>query len=124
MNARVLVVDDEPMITHNLQAFLEDEGMQVVAVNSVEDALSCLHTGGCFDICIMDIRLPGLDGNAGVRALYSVNPALRFIIHTGSENYSLPADLQAIGIGKRQLFFKPVIDMGHLASTIRTLIAQ
>jgi DNA-binding NtrC family response regulator len=123
MNARVLVVDDEPMITHNLQAFLEDEGMQVESVNSVEEALQRLHQGKHFDICIMDIRLPGLDGNAGVRALYSVNPALRFIIHTGSEHYSLPADLQAMGIGKRQLFFKPVIDMGHLARTIRTLIA-
>lgn len=40
MSPRVLVVDDEPIIAENLQAFLEDEGMQVECARSAEQAIA------------------------------------------------------------------------------------
>ncbi len=118
---RVLVVDDECCIADNLQAFLEDEGMQVESAGSAEEALVRVRAGARFDVCIMDMRLPGMDGNAAIRALHGLCPALKFIIHTGSAGYDIPADLRVLGIGDTPLFPKPLADMGPLAQAVRQL---
>jgi DNA-binding NtrC family response regulator len=120
-NARVLIVDDESLIAHSLQAFLEDEGMRVESVGSAEEALDLIRRGHSYDVCIMDLRLPGLDGNGAIRALHELCPELRFIIHTGSVNYRLTEELSAMGTGEIPLFRKPLLDMALLATKIRVL---
>ena len=42
MTSWVLIVDDEEMIRENLKAYLEDEGLQVMAFESVTPALNWL----------------------------------------------------------------------------------
>jgi two-component system OmpR family response regulator len=119
MNTRVLVVDDEPAIAENLQAFLEDEGMQVKCARSAEQAIALVRGGRHYDVCIMDLRLPGIDGNMAILSLHEMRPALRFILHTGSANYVIPEELRMIGIDEAQLFRKPVSDMRPLADMVR-----
>ena len=51
------------MVRNNLAAYFEDEGMKVTGVESYEAARDLIQDLEPFDICIMDIRLPGLDGN-------------------------------------------------------------
>jgi len=58
---RILIVDDEPGIRTSLSAVLEDEGYQVAAVESGEDALERL-TEESFDCVLLDVWLPGIDG--------------------------------------------------------------
>lgn len=118
---RVLIVDDDALVRENLIAYLEDEGMQVDAVPSGEDAVALLRTEAIFDVCIMDMRLPGIDGNDGIRAIHAIAPRMGFIIHTGSADYSPPADLQAMGLGPGQIFHKPLQDMAPLAGRVRDL---
>lgn len=121
MNTRVLIVDDESIIAHSLQAFLEDEGMWVESVGSAEEALDLVRTGHRYDVCIMDMRLPGIDGDVAIRTLHELCPDLRFIIHTGSVNYTLTDELRTIGIGEVPLFRKPLLDMSPLVTKIRGL---
>ena len=121
MNTRVLVVDDEPLIAENLQAFLEDERMAVTCVSSAEEALDLVQAGNAFDLCIMDMRLPGMDGDSAIQALHQIDPELQFIIHTGSLDYALTTEIERLGIGETQLFKKPLADMAPLAATIREL---
>jgi CheY-like chemotaxis protein len=116
------VVDDEPQIVTGLRVFLEDEGMQVAGAASGEEALEIARAECRFDVCIMDMRLPGMDGDSAIRALHEACPQLRFIIHTGSADYSIPEDLREIGIGERQLFAKPLLDMAPLAETVAALM--
>ena len=73
MTLRVLVVDDEAAVASTLQAYLEDEGMAVRSAGSAEEALELLRTGVVFDVCIMDMRLPGMHGNAAIRRLHRVS---------------------------------------------------
>jgi CheY-like chemotaxis protein len=122
--ARVLIVDDEPMVAHNLQVFLEDEGMVVTAVDSAEAALALVRKGVEYDVCIMDLRLPGMDGNRGIQALHALRPALKFVVHTGSVNYTLSAEVRALGISPAQLFSKPMPDMRPLARMVRELASS
>jgi CheY-like chemotaxis protein len=117
----ILVVDDEVAIGTNLAAYLEDEGMDVHVVESGEEALRRIHAGLEVDVCIMDIRLPGINGNETVMAIHRLTPGIRFLIHTGSTNYSIPEALQRIGVTEVQVFYKPVVDMAKLAQAVRTL---
>ena len=96
MSARVLVVDDEPLIVTGLRVFLEDEGMQVDSAGSGEEAVDIARSDASFDVCIMDMRLPGMNGDTAIRALHQLCPDLKFIIHTGSADYSIPEDLRAL----------------------------
>ena len=120
----VLVVDDEPIIRENLQAYLEDEGMQVVSAASAEKALACVEDGDCFEVCIMNIRLPAMNGHAAIRALHTLCPEMEFIIHTGSVNYTLPKELCALGLKAEQVYLKPIGDMAPLAAMILRLVVR
>jgi CheY-like chemotaxis protein len=121
MKPSVLVVDDEPFIVTGLRVFLEDEGMRVDSVDSGERALEVAGTDCGYDVCIMDMRLPGMNGNSTIRALHELCPQLKFVIHTGSANYTIPDDLRAIGIVEKQVFAKPLLDMTPLAETVQAL---
>ena len=121
MSARVLVVDDEPLIVTGLRVFLEDEGMLVDSAGSGEEAVDIVRNDSGFDVCIMDMRLPGMNGDNTIRALHKICPDLKFIIHTGSTDYSIPDDLRALGIDESLFFAKPLLDMLPLAETVATL---
>ncbi|MDJ0864199.1 MAG: response regulator [Gammaproteobacteria bacterium] len=118
---RILIVDDEPLIAENLEAFFEDEGMQVTSVGTAEHALELVKRGSRWDVCVMDLRLPGIDGGTAIRRLHSIRPDMRFVIHTGSVAFSVPNDLRALGISDYQLFRKPVADLQKLAETVKSL---
>lgn len=121
MTARVLVVDDEPGIVAGLRVFLEDEGMRVGSAGSGEEAVDIARNDPGFDVCVMDMRLPGMNGDTTIRALHDLCPDLKFIIHTGSAEYSIPDDLRTMGIDEKLLFAKPLLDMTPLAETITAL---
>jgi two-component system, OmpR family, response regulator len=121
MQIAILIVDDEEMVRNNLAAYFEDEGMKVAGVDSFEAARDLIEDHEPFDVCIMDMRLPGLDGNTAILALHELYPDLRFLIHTGSARYALPIELRRMGIKDEDVFEKPMADMGPMAEAIRRL---
>lgn len=60
MRHRILVIDDEQMITELLSDHLGDEGYEVTAANSAGRALELLRSNP--DLIILDINMPGMDG--------------------------------------------------------------
>lgn len=121
MELSVLIVDDEVSICENLAAFLEDEGFQVHVAYSGEDALRLVEDGLEIHVCILDLRLPGIDGNQAASSLHQIAPNIRFLIHTGSTDYTPPAELVSIGVTPAHLFNKPVADMTQIVQAIRLL---
>jgi CheY-like chemotaxis protein len=121
MTIHVLIVDDESLITSSLMAFLEDEGMSPMSAASGEEAIEILQEDKAFDVCIMDMRLPGMDGNTAIRAIHKLCPKMRFIVHTGSVDYIIPTDLKSLGIREAHLFHKPLADMNLIVKAIRSL---
>lgn len=59
--ARVLVVDDEPMVREVVTAYLEREGFVVTCADNGNDALVAITTRPP-DVVVLDVMLPGLDG--------------------------------------------------------------
>lgn len=121
MAVALLIIEDEPSIRQNLAAYMEDEGMDIVACSSGEEALAIVESGQQADVCIVNIRLPDMDGNETIRELLRVRPSLRFLIHTGQVDYELPEDLCAAGIEEDDVFVKPVLDPGNVASAVKRL---
>jgi CheY-like chemotaxis protein len=123
MGLRLLIVDDEATLRANMAAYFDDEGMDIATAGSGEEALALVEQGARFDVCIMDLRLPGIDGHESIRELHQRDPALKFLIHTGTAGYALPDDLPAIGVTSDHVFLKPLPDMGVLADAVRALAA-
>ena len=61
MAKRVLVVDDEKLIVKGIRFSLEQDGMEVDCAYDGEEALE-KATNGNFDMILLDIMLPKLDG--------------------------------------------------------------
>jgi len=61
---RVLVVDDEESMRHMLSLALSKDGFHVWTAGSGQEGLDALRKGDPFEICVTDIRMPGMDGLA------------------------------------------------------------
>ncbi|MCK7472002.1 MAG: response regulator transcription factor [Desulfomicrobium escambiense] len=68
VNARILVIEDEPDLARLAGMYLEREGMTCALVPSAEEALARLSSER-FDLVILDINLPGMDGFEFLRRL-------------------------------------------------------
>jgi DNA-binding response OmpR family regulator len=118
---RVLVVDDDSAVRRSLCAFLEDEGFIVLSAESGEAALLLLEQEPV-DIGIIDVRLPGLDGDTVIVRAHALAPAMLFLIHTGSRSYQPSAEVVAAGLGPADVWQKPLPDMADIAQAIRNKV--
>ena len=118
---KVLVVDDEPGIRESLADFLDDYEFEVFSAESAEQALEIIESEN-LDIAIVDLRLPGISGDTLILRSHSLKPAMKFLIHTGSVDYRLPAELKAIGMGVENLFLKPIPDLTVIIDAINKIL--
>lgn len=123
MSRGILILDDEIPIQKMLSNYFEDMGYQVFSFGNGEDALNILETTNIL-VCIVDIRLPGMDGNEFIERAQKINSDLIFLIHTGSTEYHLPEGLLELGILPEHVFQKPLLDMGDLEKAIQKIITQ
>lgn len=79
---RILIVDDEPGIRQVLCGVLESTGYQVDAVDSGEAALERLAQAD-YDLLLVDIQMPGLDGLGLIEQARARRPSLAAVILTG-----------------------------------------
>ncbi|MDF7823282.1 response regulator [Pontiellaceae bacterium B12227] len=122
-NIRVLVVDDEPAIRDSLSAFLDDYGFNTSNCGSTEEARELMMEQP-FDVCIVDLRLPGLSGEDLIRLASKRFPGQRYIIHTGSISYNLPEELKALGMRPEHVFHKPIRVLTLLVKCIKQLVEE
>ncbi len=118
---RILIVDDEESIRRSLHAYFEDEGFEVAAIDSAEAGLEEMSRTPA-DAVIVDMRLPGMDGNAFIERVGAFHPNAKVFIFTGSVGYQPPLSLQRMGIGPERVFLKPLQDMSVLVEAIRNLV--
>lgn len=110
---KVLVVDDEEMIRESLAAYFESRGARVVKAGSAEEALAILSETE-IESAVVDIRLPGMNGNEFMYRAHSLRPNMRIVIHTGSVDYVVPGDVLEAGVRPVAVFQKPVFDLEDL----------
>src|SRR6185295_17131976 len=79
---RILVVDDEPMMSDSLRQHLTEEGYTVDVSSSATDAID-LFDGGAHHLVICDLQLLDMDGLELVRHMKDASPTTEVIVVTG-----------------------------------------
>jgi two-component system, NtrC family, nitrogen regulation response regulator NtrX len=104
---RILVVDDEPDIRRSLSGVLEDEGYQPVAAESGEAALAAIPGGG-FELALLDIWLPGMDGLEVLSRIQEMPLGERPEVVVISGHGSIEAAVKATKLGAFDFLEKPL----------------
>jgi two-component system nitrogen regulation response regulator NtrX len=105
---RILVVDDEPEIRNSLSGVLEDEGYIAEAVESGEACLEVLRGGGAFELVLLDIWLPGIDGMEVLARIQEIAPAERPVVVVISGHGSIESAVKATKLGAFDFLEKPL----------------
>lgn len=80
----VLLVDDNELLTEAYQLLLGDHGFRVITARSGQEALNyCGASENEPVLAIIDLKMPGLDGPATIRALRGTSPGLKVIAVSG-----------------------------------------
>ncbi|HJV49753.1 MAG TPA: response regulator, partial [Geothrix sp.] len=96
LKGRVLVVDDEEELRHALAEALVHFGMEVVAARDGAEAVERFQADpASFDLVVMDLTMPRMDGREAFRRLRQLRPDIRVLLSSGySEQESLQNLLQ------------------------------
>lgn len=118
---RLLLVDDEEQIRRLIAEFLEDSGeFDIRGADSGEAALKALAQAPA-DLCVVDLRLPGMNGEAFIMTALRQGLCPRFLLHTGSVDHSLALELVTAGITDQDVFLKPT-DLERLVERIQEIL--
>lgn len=81
---KILIVDDEYLIRYSLSATFSGTNTEVITASDGKTALNAINENR-FDLCVLDIHLPDIDGLAIMKTLGQASPWTKIIIMTGSE---------------------------------------
>lgn len=101
---RVLIVDDEEDFVETIVKRLRDRGLTVDGVNSGTEALSLLDNKD-FDVVILDVKMPGMDGIETLREMKKKKPLTEVIMLTG--HGSVESGIQGLQLGAYNYVMKP-----------------
>jgi two-component system nitrogen regulation response regulator NtrX len=105
MSRKILVIDDETSILDSLSGILSDEGFTTVCVDSAEKGLDQLRSE-VFDLVLLDIWMPGMDGIEALKQIKEDYPELQVIMISG--HGTIETAVQATKIGAFDFIEKPL----------------
>ncbi|HYL85039.1 MAG TPA: sigma-54 dependent transcriptional regulator [Candidatus Angelobacter sp.] len=115
---KILIVDDEPVVRESLGKWFTEEGFTVRTVGSAHEALNAFqpHT---WDVALLDIKMPGIDGIELQNRLHEADPDLIVIMMTGYA--SVETAIQALKQGAYDYICKP-FEPDELVHTINNAL--
>ena len=118
IHAKLLIVDDEPIIRESLGEFLTQEGFAVMVCGSAEDALGHAQNT-CFDLVLCDVQLPGIDGLEFLDRLLKISPETFVILITAYG--TVESAVAAFQRGAHDYLMKPIL-LDEVLAKIRRLL--
>ncbi len=111
-DARILLVDDDIDICHNLTDILVDLGYSVDMAHNGPDALKLVRVAD-YDIALLDLRMPGMDGVTLFREIKKLSSRTVGVIVTAFASQATTEE--ALSAGAWRVVAKPVRLPGLLA---------
>ena len=100
----ILLVDDEEVILETLSDYLRDAGHRVEEARNGSAALQAIEKVE-YDLALVDLRMPGMDGLALLAKIQELHPDLPVVILTG--HGTLETAIQALRLGAADFLTKP-----------------
>ncbi|MGQ0627375.1 MAG: sigma-54-dependent transcriptional regulator, partial [Phycisphaerales bacterium] len=113
-SARILVVDDDPIVAESLSEFLRAEGYSTATSFNAQEALATLADAekeqgeGAFALVVSDVAMPGMDGMELLRRIGKQHAGTVVIMLTGYG--TIESAVQAVRLGAADYLTKPVVD--------------
>jgi DNA-binding NtrC family response regulator len=101
---RVLIVDDEPDFLETIVKRLRKRKVDATGISSGETALELLEKEH-FDVVILDVRMPGMDGIETLREMKRLRPLMEVIMLTG--HASVESGMEGMQFGAFDYVMKP-----------------
>jgi two-component system OmpR family response regulator len=117
---RILIVEDDSTLASGLARVLEGEGYAVDVVSRGEDALAAAQQER-FDLLILDIGLPGIDGFETLRRLRATGARVPVLILTARD--AVDDRVRGLDLGGDDYMPKPFA-APELAARVRALIRR
>ena len=116
----ILLVDDEPMVLNVAKSMLEKLGYDVLVSDNGPEAIALVEKGGeTFDLVILDLIMPGMDGGKTFDHIRNLQPDLPVLLSSG---YSLNGyALDIINRGCNGFIQKP-FNLSRLSEKIRKIL--
>ena len=118
---RLLVADDEEAIRGTLSALLGEEGYEVTAVSSAEEAIARLGNDP-FPLVLTDIRMGGMTGIELLQEVKRLHPATEVIIMTSYA--SLETAVLALRSGAYDYLLKPFEDLELVTTAVARAVEK
>ena len=117
---KVLIIDDEQEFTQALAERMTTRGMTVSTSSSAIEGLKNVEEHS-FDVVVLDLQMPEMDGIETLKVLKKKNPELQVILLTG--HATVEKGIEAMKLGAMDLLEKPA-DMTTLTEKIKKAQAQ
>ena len=113
---RVLLVDDEKTFVFNMARLLRFRGFEVVTAFNGLEALETLDSETYFDVVVLDIKMPGMNGLDTLSEIRKAVPKTEVIMLTG--HATVESGIQSIRNGAYDYLMKPC-DIDDLSEKIK-----
>jgi two-component system, NtrC family, response regulator len=113
--SRILIIDDDENILRVEAAILKDKGYEVETAATGAEAIEKTEKGH-FDLMLVDIRLPDMEGTEVITKVHDTTPKIRKIIVTGYP--TLQNAVAAVNNGADAYVMKP-FDVEQMLETVR-----
>ena len=102
---KILIIDDDPSICKIFERFLSTHNYEVLTLNDGQEGLSLLRSE-FFNLIILNIRLPGIDGLSLLSKIKHFSPDTEVIMITGHSNTETA--IQSFQLGACDYLTKPI----------------
>ena len=118
--ARILIIDDDESVRKVLSSALEEEGYEVKTAETGKKAI-LMSQKEFFNMALIDIRLPDMEGTKLLSELKDTTPKMRKIIVTGYP--SMQNAIEAVKRGANDFVVKP-FKMESVLETIKRQLKE
>ena len=118
---KLLFVDDEEKFLRGMAERLKLRDLTVDAFNNPVDALEAVKSKEAYDVALLDLKMPGMDGEELLKKLKELIPAMEVIILTG--HGSIESAKSTTRAGAYEYLLKPC-DLDQLISAISTAYSK
>ena len=126
LNPRALVIDDDESIRIGCIQALSEEGYRVLAAENGEQGLAMAQKES-FDLVLLDLKMPGLDGMSVLQQLREQDPAVVVVVITGFA--TVETAVEAMKCGAYDFLAKPftpevLLSVAHRATEKKRLAME